>query len=102
TTPEAVIQIYAARAFDWRGIFSVHTWISVKPAGAPAYTRYEVMGWGVQHGMPAVRVNRMGPDNYWFGNFPVVLLEHRGAEAEALIPKVQAAIEAYPYKDAYR
>lgn len=101
-TPEAVIQVYAARAFAWRGIFSVHTWIAVKPAGAAAYTRYDVMGWGVQHGAPAIRVNRMGPDNYWFGSRPVVLLERRGPEAEALIPRIIAAIEAYPYKDTYR
>ena len=29
TTPEAVIQVYAARAVSWRGIFSMHTWIAV-------------------------------------------------------------------------
>src|SRR3546814_6704357 len=28
-TPEAVVQVYAARAFDWRGAFAVHTWIAV-------------------------------------------------------------------------
>jgi hypothetical protein len=102
TTPEAVIQVYSARAFAWRGIFSVHTWIVVKPAGAAEYTRFEVMGFGVQHGIPAVRVNRMGPDNYWFGSFPTVLLERRGPEAEALIPRIRAAIDAYPHKDLYR
>lgn len=101
-TPEAVIQVYAARAFNWRGIFSVHTWIVVKPARASAYTRYEVMGWGVQHGAQAIRVNRMGPDNYWFGSYPVVLLDRRGEAAEALVPRIQAAVDAYPYKDVYR
>jgi hypothetical protein len=101
-TPEAVVQVYAARAFAWRGIFAVHTWISVKPAGAANYTRYEVVGWGVQKGVPAIRVDRMGPDNYWFGSYPVVLLDRRGPEAEALIPKIRAAIEAYPYKELYR
>jgi hypothetical protein len=101
-TPEAVIQVYAARAFAWRGIFSVHTWIAVKPAGAAEYTRYEVVGFGVQTGVPAIRVNRMGPDNYWFGSFPTVLLDRRGPEAEALIPKIKAAVDAYPHKDIYR
>ena len=101
-TPEAVIQVYAARAFDWRGIFAVHTWIVVKPQGAAEYTRYEVMGFGVQNGIPAIRVNRMGPDNYWFGNYPTVLLERRGPEADALIPKIRAAVDAYPHKDIYR
>jgi hypothetical protein len=101
-TPEAVIQVYAARAFAWRGIFSVHTWISLKPAGAAAYTRYEVVGWGTQRGVPAIRVDRMGPDNYWFGSYPTVLVDRRGPEAEAMIPKILAAIEAYPHKDLYR
>ncbi len=45
TTPEAVVQVYAARAWGWRGRFAVHTWIAVKPAGAPVYTVYEVIGW---------------------------------------------------------
>jgi hypothetical protein len=101
-TPEAVIQVYAARAFAWRGIFAVHTWISIKPAGAPAFTRYEVIGWGTQRGVPAIRMDRMGPDNYWFGNYPTVLLDRRGPEAEALIPQIRAAIDSYPYKDLYR
>jgi hypothetical protein len=54
TTPEAVIQVYAARAVSWRGVFSLHTWIAVKPTGAPRYTRYEVLGFGVADGAPAV------------------------------------------------
>lgn len=102
TTPEPVIQAYAARAYDWRGIFSVHTWIVVKPANAPSYTRYEVMGWGVQSGTPAIRVNRMGPDNYWFGSRPDVILDRRGPEAGALIARVKDAIDRYPYPDFYR
>src|SRR5882672_4329258 len=36
---EAVVQVYAARAFAWRGAFSVHTWVAVKPAHAERYTR---------------------------------------------------------------
>jgi hypothetical protein len=45
TTAEAVLQVYAARTVGWRGLFAVHTWIVVKPSGAAAYTRYEVIGW---------------------------------------------------------
>src|SRR5207302_3204482 len=41
TTPEAVAQVYAARAVSWRGVFAVHTWVAVKPSRAPSYTRYE-------------------------------------------------------------
>ena len=38
TTPEAVVQVYAARTWGWRGYFGVHTWVAVKPAGAAEYT----------------------------------------------------------------
>ena len=30
----AIVQVYAARAFSWRGIFAVHTWIAFKSFGA--------------------------------------------------------------------
>src|SRR5436309_9404098 len=58
----------ARRALE--GAPRVHTWIAVKPTGAPAYTRYEVIGWGVDRGLPALRVNRTGPDNYWVDPAP--------------------------------
>src|SRR5581483_6486854 len=58
TTPEAVIQVYAARAVSWRGIFAVHTWIVVKPTKAREFTRYEVMGFGVSEESPAIKINR--------------------------------------------
>ena len=31
TNPEAIIQVYGARAFGWRGYFGIHTLIAVKP-----------------------------------------------------------------------
>jgi hypothetical protein len=101
-TPEAVVQVYAARAVSWRGVFAVHTWIAVKPDGAAAYTRYEVIGWGVDRGAPAVRVNRTGPDNYWFGDRPVRLVDLRGAGVDAIVTKIEAAVAAYPYPASYR
>jgi hypothetical protein len=70
-----VIQVFAAPAVAWRGPFSVHTWIAVKPTGAPRFTRYEVLGFGVANGAPALRIDRMGPDNYWFGARPQILIE---------------------------
>jgi Protein of unknown function (DUF3750) len=100
--PEAVIQVYAARAVAWRGIFAVHTWIAVKPSGAPHYTRYDVVGFGVDQGAPAIRVNRMGPDNYWFGAKPTVIFDRRGPGVDALIAQVQAAVASYPYPHEYR
>ncbi len=102
TTREAVLQVYAARARGWKGVVGVHTWIAVKPSGAASYTRYEVMGWGVDRGGPAVRVNRVGPDNYWFGSRPDLLADLRGEGVDALIAKVETAVREYPYPSSYR
>lgn len=101
-TREAVLQVYAARAVGWRGVLAVHTWLALKPTGAPSYTRYEVIGWGVDRGVPSVRVNRTGPDNYWFGSRPDLLVDRRGDGVDALIAKVEAAVKEYPYQSTYR
>jgi len=100
-TPEAVIQIYAARAVSWRGVFAVHTWIAVKPSNAPQFTRYEVVGFGVSDTVPAIRIDRTGPDNYWFGAKPALILDQRGPGVDALIAKVRQAIARYPYPHKY-
>ena len=101
-TPDAVLQVYAARAVGWRGLLAVHTWVVLKREGAAAYTRYEVMGWGVQRGNPAVRVNRAGPDDHWFGARPDLLVDRRGPDVQGLIARVEDAIRTYPYPAAYR
>jgi len=74
----------------------------VKPRDADTYTRYEVIGWGVGGGAPAVRINRSGADNYWFGDRPELLVDLRGEAAEPLILRVEAAVAAYPYPTSYR
>lgn len=102
STPEAVVQVYAARAVAWRGIFAMHTWIAVKPTDAPRFTRYEVLGFGVSEGAPAVRIDRTGPDNYWFGATPELILDRRGPGVDALIDKIRAAVADYPYPSSYR
>jgi len=102
TTPEPVIQVYAARTVGWRGVFGVHSWIAVKPARAAAYRRYEVVGWGVDRGAPAIRVDRAGPDNYWFGSRPELLVNARGNGVDDLIERVHDAVARYPYGATYR
>jgi Protein of unknown function (DUF3750) len=99
---DAVIQVYAARTLGWRGILGVHTWIATKVTGAPGYTRYEVMGWGVDRGAPALRINRTGPDNYWFGERPEKLADVRGEGVDELIERIEAAVRSYPYPISYR
>ncbi len=41
---EAIVQVYSARAFNWRGIFAVHNLIATKPNKASQFTIHEVMG----------------------------------------------------------
>jgi hypothetical protein len=98
---DAVVQVYAARTWGWKGAFAVHSWIVFKPEGAASYERYEVVGWGVGQGASAVRRNLRPPDGRWAGNDPVLVTDLRGPEAQALIPAIRAAIQAYPYADAY-
>jgi hypothetical protein len=102
STHEAVLQVYAARTVGWKGTVGVHTWIALKPAGAAEYKRYEVVGWGVMRGRPAIQIDRSGPDNYWFGAAPELLLDRRGPEVDAWIPRIEAAVASYPYPDFYR
>jgi hypothetical protein len=99
---EAIVQVYAARTVGWKGAFGVHTWIVVKPSNARRYTRYEVFGWSVMRGYPAIQVDRTGPDNYWFGSTPEKLVERRGASVDAMIQRIEEAVKSYPYPDRYR
>ena len=101
-TPEAVVQVYAARAWGWKGILAVHSWIALKRSGAAAFERYEVVGWGVRRGAPAIRKDMRAIDGYWAGNPPRVVVEHRGPEVDRLIDRIEAAIASYPYPDQYR
>jgi hypothetical protein len=91
--PEAMLHVYCGRVGRWRGVFAHHCWIVVKERDAPAYTRYDVVGWG----MP-VRRNAYPPDGRWFGGEPERVGVVEGEAAEALVPKVHAAVAAYPWR----
>jgi hypothetical protein len=100
---EAVVHVYAARAFAWRGAFSVHTWVAVKPADAEHYTRYEVIGWRAYRGLSPVSVSsERAPDAQWFGANPWLLREVRGTPAEAIIAALPSVVASYPYADRYQ
>jgi hypothetical protein len=100
-SPEALVQVYAARTYGWRGIFGLHTWFVLKPARATAWERFEVVGFGVNRRRPAVRIGPGVPDARWYGNDPILLGELRGAKAETAIPLLRAAAADYPYRDRY-
>jgi hypothetical protein len=100
--PEAIIQVYAADAWGWRGWFAVHTWIAAKRSDADRYRIYEVVGWRHQHGRPVVRAYYDKPDRLWFGSQPEVVLDLRGPELDGLIDKVELAVANYPWPTEYR
>ncbi|HMB14853.1 MAG TPA: DUF3750 domain-containing protein [Pelovirga sp.] len=99
---EAVVQIYAARAWGWRGWFAVHTWIATKGMDEPHYTVYEVIGWRGNRGLPVLRVEADVPDRYWYGKKPRLLADYRGSEVDSLIAQIQAAAHNYPWPNEYR
>jgi hypothetical protein len=100
-TQEAVVQVYAARAYSWRGTFGVHTWIAVKPTAAPAYTVYEVIGWRAYYDEPVLAITERAPDARWFGNLPEVLADLRGKGVDDVIKRIDKVARSYPYLNSY-
>ncbi len=99
---DAVVQVYAARTVRWRGAFGIHPWIAVKRSGAASYTTYQVIGWRAYQGGDALdRGERQSPDTQWFGAYPQLLAEHRGAGVDAMIDRIEAAAAAYPWAGTY-
>ena len=105
----AIVQVYAARAARWRGIFGVHTWIAYKKAGASEYRRTEVIGWGARYRETVVYDRNGIPDRYWYGYEPELLADIRGQQAETAIARIEelaprtipyrgSVIEAQPYR----
>ncbi|NKC16361.1 MAG: DUF3750 domain-containing protein [Gammaproteobacteria bacterium] len=99
--PRAVVQIYAGRAFGWRGVFGVHTWIATKERGANHYITHQVLGWRARYGAAAVVQQRDLPDRRWYGAEPELLLDLRGQEAARAIPRIYAAVANYPHAYEY-
>ncbi|OFZ87879.1 MAG: hypothetical protein A2V78_01890 [Betaproteobacteria bacterium RBG_16_64_18] len=100
-TTEAIVQVYAARAVGWRGVFGVHTWFAVKPAAANAYTVYEIIGWRLRWSESALAVRERAPDARWFGAEPELVAERRGAGVDEMIARIDKAARAYPWAGEY-
>jgi hypothetical protein len=102
THPGAVVQVYASRAFGWRGAFSDHTWLAAKAQGADQYTRYEVIGWYGGAGRSVVSISsQRAPDAEWFGSAPRLIRDIRGTDAESIIARLPHAVADYPYQETY-
>jgi len=102
TTPEAVVQVYAARTVGWKSAFGVHTWIAVKPSGVKQpYTVYEVIGWRLRWTDSALAVRSRAPDARWFGAEPELIAERRGPGVDPLIGRIDKAARDYPWAGEY-
>ncbi len=101
TTPEAVVQVYSARAVSWRGWFGVHTWIAVKPADASEFTVHEVMGWRLKRTGTALVARNRPADGRWYGAKPELLGDIRGPGVDEIIQRIETAVAEYPYPDRY-
>lgn len=95
----AIVQVYAAATYGWRGYFAVHPWIIYKRKGETAYTRYDVVGWREPD---VVQRNYALPDGLWYGSAPQLLVDHRGTDVESMIDNIEAAVVSYPYANEYR
>ena len=99
---EAVVHVYGADAWGWRGWFAIHTWIATKRADAEYYTVYDVVGWRGFGGGRVVGIRRDVPDRYWYGARPKLLKAHSGHDAELMIQAIDAAARAYPWPNTYK
>jgi Protein of unknown function (DUF3750) len=89
---DSLVRVYSARTVRWKGIFAVHSWIVLKQGAGP-YERYDLTAWG-----EPLRVNGFVPDGRWFGQVPSVIYAANGLAADALIPRMRAAITEYKYR----
>ena len=102
STHEALLQVYGAKAWGWRGWFSIHSWIAAKHTGETSYTVYDVVGWRLHRNHPVLRIVEDIPDRYWYGEKPRIIKEFRGERVDTLIDSVNRAANAYPWKTTYK
>lgn len=95
---QAIVQVYAAKTYGWRGALAVHPWIIYKRKGETRYTRFDVIGWRAPQ---VVQRNYALPDGLWYGSIPELLVMHQGDAVQSMIDDIEAAIASYPYPDRY-
>ena len=86
---DAIIQVYGADVWGFRGNFVIHTWIATKARGAADYQVYQVIGWRLRRGRSVVSITEGNPARAWYGSPAILLQEMRGNAAEALIDEIR-------------
>jgi hypothetical protein len=100
-TRDAVLHVYGADTWGWRGWFAIHTWIAAKRKDEDFYTIYDVVGWRGYYGQSVLAIRPDIPDRHWYGARPELLQAHQGPAAEALIDAVDVAARNYPWTHHY-
>jgi len=98
---DAIIRVYGADVWGFRGRFAIHTWVATKARGAAEYKIYQVIGWRLRRTGSVVSITQGNPAKPWFGSAAILLHEIRGDAAQALIGPVQDAVQNYPYGREY-
>ena len=99
---DAIIQVYGADVWGFRGNFAIHTWVATKAHGAAEYQIYQVIGWRLRRGRSVVSITEGNPAKPWYGSPAILLHEIRGAEAGKLIDNVHDAALSYPFDREYK
>jgi hypothetical protein len=88
----AAIHVFSATTGGMKGAVASHSWIVTKGQGDKNYNRYDKVGWG-----SPIRRNGYPADGKWYSNTPRLVVSITGDEAVRLIPKIEKAIQSYPY-----
>jgi hypothetical protein len=99
---DAIIQVYGANVWGFRGKFAIHTWLATKAKDAKTYTIYQVIGWRLRRGRSVVSVSEGNPATPWYGSKPILLHELNGKRAQSLIDEIHDAALSYPFADEYK
>lgn len=98
---DAVVQIYGADVWGFRGYFAIHTWVAIKEENASDYTLYQVVSWGLRRTGSAVSISAGRPDRDWFRSPAKLLYEAKGEPAAQMIPQIKEAVQTYPHGREY-
>ena len=97
----AVVQVYGAKVWGFRGRFAIHTWVATKQENADHYRIYQVIGWKLHRDQSALSISTGMPDKPWFRSPPILLHHRDGPGTEALIEQIHLAALRYPYSREY-